>query len=573
MKIGESQSMRSRVANARRVAGLLMVTTAFLAGLLVGRPPTASHLWQALGTLPDRLTGAMGPADELPTLTLDMDFAAYDDLLTLRAQAIADGVYIPADKDFVEATIRITDGMNASLSPVSVMVRLPEGPTGYLVNKNDTEPGWAFEVHTRQEERLWEASESGWQTFTLFPLGNEEMNEDMLTAWAFQQALAREDILTVGIRFVHLVFNGADRGVYALREGFGDPFPTDQGRPAGVALRFDVRPLWESILHFQGDAEAAFADPVARLWADDFHAFTVSVVYQPEETVTREQVERAVSLLRAVHRGEITASAAFDVERYGRFLALADLWGVSEAVSPVSARYFYHPIADRLEPVGFDAIPHPKESGARLPLSATFGDPLIQAAYIRAAYRLSQPDYLATLRTEIEPRMERLRRGIGEVGQSGLWEALAEHQALLRQSLSPAQPVMAYLDPTTSWLSGTLSIEVENAIALPVEIVAFEVGGATTLPADRRWLRTSARATPVTLPNHPEEVILPGDTLNCSHTAPSLWFDIPLQTVYRRDRDLDWLTEPEIVVLTRVVGLTAVQRTVVHSGVLPVEGR
>ena len=61
--------------------------------------------------------------------------------------------------------------------------------------------------------------------------------------------------------------------------------------------------------------------------------------------------------------------------------------------------------------------------------------------------------------------------------------------------------------------------------------------------------------------------------MNCSHTAPSLWFDIPLQTVYRRDRDLDWLTEPEIVVLTRVVGLTAVQRTVVHSGVLPVEGR
>ena len=77
----------------------------------------------------------------------------------------------------------------------------------------------------------------------------------------------------------------------------------------------------------------------------------------------------------------------------GRFLALVDLWGATEAVSLVNLRYYYRAADGRLEPIGFNG--NPLSSNGRVPLTATYHDPDLQAAYVRAAQEMSQSEYLA----------------------------------------------------------------------------------------------------------------------------------------------------------------------------------
>ena len=177
-----------------------------------------------------------------------MNFDSYDAILGQREQALELGVYVPSGQDFVTATIQL-DG-----STVPVRMRLLEGPADHL---GDDEK-WGFELRTRQNQLLLDMQ----RFYLLDPAAN-----NWLAEWAFARALEREDILAARYQFVHLTFNGADRGIYALQEGFANELLAAQGRTEGVIARFDADLLWESIAHFGGDAQAAFADPVANLSA------------------------------------------------------------------------------------------------------------------------------------------------------------------------------------------------------------------------------------------------------------------------------------------------------------------
>jgi hypothetical protein len=518
----------------------------FVLGLAVGDAEwdlASGDLWASW----DRLFRPAAGAADLPTLVVDMPFASYDDLLGHREQALQDGVYVPSAQDFVNATIRVGD------SVVPVRMRPLEGPADHLAEGGK----WGLEVRTRQNQQLL-----GLQRFYL----QDPVDNNWLGQWAFARALERAGVLVARYQFVHLVFNGDAWGIYALQEGFGNELLTAQGRREGVIVRFDADLLWVSIAHFGGDVQATYSDPVANLSAADFRFFEVDTFRDADidrDPELAAQRERALAMLRALQAGEAVASEVLDVEQYGRFLALVDLWAASEATSLVNLRYYYNADSGRLEPIGFDA--GALGSRARLSPVATYGDPVLQAAYVQEALRVSQPEYVAQLRAELEPELRWLRQAVAseheDVGL--LWDELYERQEQIRRSLSPVQPVLAYLGPPDMSSDGIVRVYVGNVLNLPVEIVGFDIHGATVLPAKREWLQDESTEL---LTGSADQIVLWAFAPAQVPVIRYVRFDVPLVEIHRVDAETDFVQALDVQVITRILGLPTTQMTLAQEG-------
>ena len=546
MKIGQQRPTRPPLFSPRNLRWFGALVLAFVVGWIAGNRDW-HEAFRDLQSVPDRIAQSVAPAGDLPTLVVDLDFCSYDDILAQREQALQAGVYIPSDQDFVSGIVRL-DGLE-----VPVRMRLLAGPADHL----GEEEKWGFEVRTRDNRLLL-----GMRRFYLVdPADNNWLNQ-----WAFARALEREGVLVARYRFVRLIFNGDDRGIYALQEGFADELLTAQGRQAGVIVEFDTTLLWESIAHFGGDVRAATADPVANLSAADFQYFEVDPFR--DATIARDpdlsaQKDAAIGLLRALQAGELEASEVFDAGQYGRFLALVDLWGAIQGTSLVNLRYYYNPVSVRLEPIGFngDAL----GSDARLSLAATHDNPTLQAAYVREAMRVSQPEYLDQLQADLEPEYRRLQRAVSaeRAELEPPWDALRHRQEQIRRSLDPVQPVFAYLRSPTLAISGTLRVDVANVLNLPIEVVGFDVNGATYLPANRGWLLGESAEL---LTNDADRVILRAFDATRTPVIRYAHFDIPLAEIERLDDELDFMQEPDIQVATRVLGLSTTHLTPARHG-------
>ncbi|HUT18897.1 MAG TPA: CotH kinase family protein [Anaerolineae bacterium] len=542
MKIGK----RRREWPGGILAWLGVLVLLFVLGLAVSDAEwnlASGDLWASW----DRLFRPAAGAADLPTLVVDMPFASYDDLLGHREQALRDGVYVPSEQDFVNATIRVGD------SVVPVRMRLLEGPADHLAEGGK----WGLEVRTRQNQQLL-----GLQRFYL----QDPADNNWLGQWAFARALERAGVLVARYQFVHLVFNGDTWGIYALQEGFGNELLTAQGRREGVIVRFDADLLWASIAHFGGDAQATYTDPVANLSAADFRFFEVDTFRDTDidrDPELAAQRERALAMLRALQAGEAAASEVLDVEQYGRFLALVDLWAATEATSLVNLRYYYNADSGRLEPIGFDA--GALGSRARLSLAATHGDPVLQAAYAQEALRVSQPEYVAQLRAELEPELRRLRQAVAPEHQDEelLWDELYERQELIRRSLNPVQPVLAYLGPAEMSSDGIVRVYVGNVLNLPVEIVGFDIHGATVLPANGEWLQDEPTGL---LTGSADQIVLRAFAPAQVPVIRYVRFDVPLAEIHRVDAELDLMQALDVQVITRILGLSTTQMTLAQEG-------
>lgn len=480
----------------------------------------------------------------LPVMALDISFENYNQLLQQREQALEAGVLYAADASFIPATVQING------EEVPVRARLLPGAAQHL---GDDEK-WNLELETRANRELLRE-----QRLNLL----DPADNNWLAEWAFLEALRREELPATGYEFVQLLLNGGQRGIYAVQQGIEPILRAPDGAVPQVVVGYDVDPLWEALAYFGGDLGAAVADPVTNLAGDDLRYATVAGSRDPlieDDPLLAAQYERARALLLGLQRGELAASEVFDADAYGRFLALSDLWGASAALSPLNLRYAYDADRDRLIPIGRGGNPLAGED--RVPLASAYGDARLQEAYARAAARISEPDYLDELRDNLEPALAELATAAGRSGEAAdIWPILAERQALLRRSLQPARPVIAQLGPPERAQEAIIEVNVANALNLPLEILGFDIDGATFLEVNPAWISAG------------ESYLSDDDGRVILAPAPSaagglnfVTFELPVTQIIAQDSELDFLNEMDLQVATRVLGLEATQLTPAASG-------
>jgi hypothetical protein len=104
---------------------------------------------------------------------------------------------------------------------------------------------------------------------------------------------------------------------------------------------------------------------------------------------------------------------------------------------------------------------------------------------------------------------------------------------------------------------------VANVLNLPVEIVGFDVHGATSLPVHREWLHDD---TAELLVDHPDALILQAFDAARTPVIRYVHFDIPLAEIQRLDGELDYRQEMDIQVVTRILGLSTTHLTLARRG-------
>lgn len=476
--------------------------------------------------------------DGLPRLALDMAFDNYSQLLGQRERALVAGAAFPAEADYLPASIRLQG------EEIPVRLRLASGDISGLRD----EETWPLELVTRDDRQL-----EGMEHFYL----RDAAANNGLAEWAFLRHLQREGFLTPRYEFVRLLLNGRDLGVYAVQQGL-EPALLGQAEPlAGAVVSFDTRRLWQAAARYEGDLQAALADPLFSLNPHDIRFYEVVVhdeILEPAEPAAG----KAVALLRGLQQGEIAAAQVFDLQQYARFLALVDLWGADGATQLSNLAFYYDPQEERLQPLAANG--NPLRPGARLSPAATFYDSDLQAAYVTALGEVGDPTYLDALRAWLEPELSPVQAALpANASQPNLWQQLDERQALVRQSLEPAQPVLAYLGSPTLAMSATIGVDVANLLNAPVEVLGFDISGATFLEAEAQWLKEG--------PPLSEDGALVLPALEPGDASPRFArFHLPLAQIVAVDDELTFTAEPDILVATRVVGSDTVQRTPARPG-------
>jgi hypothetical protein len=111
-------------------------------------------------------------------------------------------------------------------------------------------------------------------------------------------------------------------------------------------------------------------------------------------------------------------------------------------------------------------------------------------------------------------------------------------------------------------MEAIIQIDVANVLNLPVEIVGFDIDGATFLEVDSAWLQGEWEPL---LNNDPDKIILSA----VDDETPALRFvrfHLPLVKIIEQDNELEFMQELDIGVATRILGLERAYLTSARPG-------
>jgi hypothetical protein len=476
----------------------------------------------------------------LETLYINIAPDDFAQIEAKRQEALEHWILLTSGADFVDATLHVGRG---PVIPVELRLKGDWGDH-YVGDK------WSFRVETQGDHHLW-----GMAVFSLQDPGTRAY----LNEWLFMAHLRAEDVLSVRYRFVHVVQNGAYKGIYALEEGFSKELFESLQRREGVIIRYDEDLVWAYRVAYANDELVPRGVNEFHL-IDEFDSNRINT-----DPTLSAQRDAAVGKLRALWTGEQPASEVFDIETMGKFLALTDLWGARHALIWHNVRFYYNPVTTRLEPIGFDT--QPLAGGATITLdsldglrqSLAYGEKKgapspLQRAYAAYLWQFSQPAYLAWLQdrfgVEFMALREALRPEFGPAEDDtetpyvleAPWNVLAQRQAALRELLSPYQTVYAYVlspmpDQSTSRHPPLhIPLEIGNLLDLPVEIVGLlhSRNPHEMIPIRPEWLAADASEeasgeVAISPPDSPN-VILPALASDAT-SIPYTRLHIPLQTL------------------------------------------
>ncbi len=427
-------------SSRRRMPSVLPFVALCAAIAVIGGIWYAMEGWPAVNRwVGQRLARTSAPDNDLPSLALQIGADAYRALERQRASATERGIWTPDETDWLP--LQIQSGQET----VPARVRLGGGPADHgQVGK------WSLLVELQPDATLL-----GMDSFTLC----SPATSGYLNGWLYTETLRRAGIHAPQRAFANVSVNGDDWGVYAVVEHIS-PRSLATGRQAqGVIVRFDTPPLAASVdLPLLAEIES----PDASESVSDPAASSASAA--------------AWDLVRGLQQGQLTPSQAFDPVQIGRHLAYADLWGASDLLGWHGKRFYYDPTTARLEPIA-EEVPSLETAHAFAPSLTAVYDLPIAEAYVEEAMRLSQPGYLDALRENV-PQFEHYHAALAEEFFAAYleapWQVLADRQALLEETLRPAQTVQAYRVDLQS--EPVTELQLANLLPYPVALVRLQVG-------------------------------------------------------------------------------------------------
>lgn len=448
---------------------VLSCPLSFLIGVCFNRWGYVESGYALVRSIPRRVRSLLDPP-KVPTLHVGMKFKHFLRIQKKRDEAIRAGVLLASADDFVPATVKL------GRQTLAVDMRLKGDWLDHL--RGDK---WSYRVRVKGDDRLL-----GMRVFSL----QHPRVRNWEAEWLYQQHLRAEAVLSLRYGFVRVVLNGEDKGIYNLEEHFSKELLESQNRREGVIVKFDETDLWKRRARGGPDA-------LHDTRSYDYKVQT-PVVFQKGKVRRSEMLraarDAAVQLLQAFVDDRLPASRVFKVPELARFLAITALWDAEHALIWHNVRFYYDPLAARLEPVGFDGNAfkeiRPGVCLFRRPWTRqALRDPALAEATVKALTRLSPPSYLVGLKGSLADGWQRTTAVLQlewPARNTRVWSQVRGKQHEIRQILGQAPIVTARAAPgpasTHAPGGATYRVQVGNILRLPVELVGFRRGDGPIIP-------------------------------------------------------------------------------------------
>ncbi|MFC1652402.1 CotH kinase family protein [Planctomycetota bacterium] len=392
-------------------------------------------------------------------LIIDVKHINYQKLAFKREEAFAKQHLTSSDDDYVSASIRYQD------RKYKVDLRLKGDNTDHLHGDK-----WSFRVKLKGENSLF-----GMKKFSIQkPFTRRYINE-----WIFHEALRREGLLSLRYKFIKVILNGKNLGVYALEEHFDKYLVEHNSRREGPIIRFNEDIYWLDAISGSGS-----------YLSSNINGYKMNKVLA--DPLLQSQFVRASGLLESFRRGECKTSDVFDVNKMAIHFALATLLGGGHSFHWHNVRFYYNPITSRLESIGFDAdaggginslmgqVKTTYVGRDELPylsfLGMVFSDELFVNKYVQALDKVSRKAYLDKFFEDINVE---LKQNLAILyGSYPLYyftpDVFYRNQEFVRRSLNPEKAIHAFLKERDG---RDVTLSLGSTQSLPVEIVGLSYKG------------------------------------------------------------------------------------------------
>lgn len=315
-----------------------------------------------------------------------------------RKKALQVGILQSDDNDWFNAKIK-----TSTEDEMPVELRLKGDWLDHLKNNK-----WSYRVKVK-DPFAW----NGMKTFSLqSPETREFLNEWMLHQW-----WKKEDVLTPRYDFVEVQLNGKSLGVYAYEEHFEKQLPESNYRREGIIVRFSEEGFWADVKTRISDLEG---NPNAHV-NNSAHYSTASVTPFKEnqtlkDTILKKQLETAQQLLTSFINQSLPVDQIFETDKMAKYFAICDLMHAQHSAAWHNMRFYFNPVLNKLEPIGFDGFPtynypylllsegalskHFKEDDE--PIQYFFSDTIFLKKYISNLFEFSNEKYIDTLLSKLE---------------------------------------------------------------------------------------------------------------------------------------------------------------------------
>jgi len=480
-------------------------------------------------------------------IRLDIKFKHFRKIEEKRQEALKRDLLISSDNDFVPGQITVED------QTFDCKLRLK----GDLSDHWETEK-WSFRVRLKGDANIY-----GMSSFSL----QHPVTRGNTSQWLYLNSLRKESLLAVHYRFVNLTLNGKKMGIYAMEEHFSKELMETNNRREGIIVSFDEYRYWKNLPPRQGNVEWASAYQSADIQERNSNRIEQS-------PTLRKQKVAALNLLRHLQEKKLEGDEVFAPNKLGRFLAISRLWNAEHGLLFQNVNFYFDPITNRLEPIGYDGLPgsdivtpHCYFSGGWIPdnwVNQALRSPRIAKAYIKHLELVTRPTFIKALQEQFEQEELKLRRILlREIffesdrliwkSDSSLltyapWRVLFERAKAIRKELNEERPAIVYARPAKEKPSG-LEVVVRNALTQPIEVIGFEKG-------EHRWTAKETLTTPSFSQLDPtgKNIVMPLQRFGHTSLAGDYLFTLPSYLEQNSTRNPKLPIE-KLYLIVRILGM------------------
>ncbi len=257
-----------------------------------------------------------------------------------------------------------------------------------------------------------------WKGMQVFSVQRPEVR-GYLREWVYHQMLLKEDVLSPRYDLIYFRLNDNKPKVYVYEEHFNKNLLEHQLRREGPILKMDESRFWDGLkrhMDIYGELPGA-ENKNAAMRSSEIKAFKPGRV--AKSSVLSKEFEQAQNLVYQYKNNLKPAGEIFDMDRMAKFVAVTELCMATHALTWHNQRFYYNPVTNLLEPIGFDGFggedlsmdlytdavfePHP---AIEEPLHKLFEDPEFLRAYFSHLMRIAQREHIELFLSQIEEDLQ-----------------------------------------------------------------------------------------------------------------------------------------------------------------------